>query len=65
MTRIPAAIAALVLSMLIGACTSESRPSTAGPSVQVLAPPLSMPGLDRTRTLRIYLPPSYATSERR
>lgn len=64
-SRIPALIATLVLSFAISACAGDSRPSTAGPTVQVLAPPLSMPGLERTRTLRIYLPPSYVTSDRR
>jgi predicted alpha/beta superfamily hydrolase len=59
-------IAALTLTMLISACgRDEPRPSTAGPSVQVLAPALPMPGLARTRTLRVYLPPSYAGSDRR
>jgi predicted alpha/beta superfamily hydrolase len=33
--------------------------STAQPTVSVLAPPLAMPGLNRTRTIRLYLPPSY------
>ena len=44
-----------------GACVAES---TAGPHVQILAP-MAMPGLDRQRTLRIYVPPSYLTSQRR
>jgi predicted alpha/beta superfamily hydrolase len=42
------------------------RASTAGPRVQVLPERLPMAGLDRERTLRLYLPPSYAAqSERR
>lgn len=65
MPRIPSLIVALVLVLAIPACGTDPRPSTAGPNVQVLTPPLAMPGLDRTRTLRIYLPPSYATSDRR
>ncbi|MDR7335788.1 alpha/beta hydrolase-fold protein [Roseateles asaccharophilus] len=36
-------------------------PSTALSTVQVLTPPLAMPGLNRQRTLRLCLPPSYAT----
>jgi predicted alpha/beta superfamily hydrolase len=35
------------------------RASTAQPNVQVLAERLPMPGLNRERTLRLYLPPSY------
>ncbi len=38
-----------------------AKPSTAQPNVHVL-PPLAMPGLDRTRTIRLYLPPGYETS---
>jgi predicted alpha/beta superfamily hydrolase len=59
-------IAGMTLTVMLSACGSDdAKPSTAGPTVQVLAPPLAMPGLDRTRTLRIYLPPSYAKSDRR
>ncbi|XHS79855.1 alpha/beta hydrolase [Burkholderiaceae bacterium UC74_6] len=38
------------------------RPHTAAPNVTVLAQKLVMPGLGRERTLRLYLPPSYAAS---
>ena len=38
------------------------RPHTAAPNVTVLAQKLAMPGLGRERTLRLYLPPSYASS---
>lgn len=66
MNRIPELIVALALALVVAACgRGEPRLSTAGPTVEVLAPPMHMPGLDRTRTLRIYLPPSYATSDRR
>jgi len=53
----------LPLAVLLGiaACAPMQRPSTAQPTVQVLAERLSMPGLNRERTLRLYLPPSYAT----
>jgi predicted alpha/beta superfamily hydrolase len=36
--------------------------STAQPNVSVLAPPLAMPGLNRHRTIRLYLPPGYASA---
>jgi predicted alpha/beta superfamily hydrolase len=52
---------ALFAGVLLGASALASE-STAQPNVTVLAPPLAMPGLDRTRTLRLYLPPSYASA---
>jgi len=39
--------------------------STAAASVKVLPERLSMPGLGRDRTVRLYLPPGYATSTKR
>lgn len=41
-----------------------AKPSTAQSNVHVLAP-LAMPGLDRMRTIRLYLPPGYETSRER
>jgi predicted alpha/beta superfamily hydrolase len=57
----------LLVPLLLLAATAGAadRPSTAGPSVQVLKPALEMPGLDRSRTLRIYLPPGYARGNAR
>jgi len=40
------------------------RPHTAQPNVQVLAP-MMIPGLNRQRTVRLYLPPGYADSKER
>ncbi|HWJ95481.1 MAG TPA: alpha/beta hydrolase-fold protein, partial [Telluria sp.] len=60
--------AALCLSLLAAACANAedtpAKPSTAGPGVKVL-PALEIPGLGRQRTLRIYTPPGYATSNKR
>ena len=47
------------------AAADAPRPSTALPNVHVLVPALEMPGLDRSRTLRVYLPPGYARASRR
>jgi predicted alpha/beta superfamily hydrolase len=47
------------------AAAEAPRPSTALPNVHVLAPALEMPGMDRSRTLRVYLPPGYARASRR
>ena len=41
------------------------KPSTAQPNVHVLPTPFVMPGLDRERTVRIYLPPDYESGRRR
>ena len=43
---------------------AQTRASTAQPNVTVL-PPLAMPGLDRQRSIRLYLPPGYARSTKR
>ncbi len=40
------------------------RPSTAPANVQML-PPLEIPGLDRIRVIRLYLPPDYGKSDAR
>lgn len=50
-------LAGLPLAALLPA--RAAGPSTALSSVQVLSPPLAMPGLNRQRTLRLCLPPSY------
>ncbi len=48
------------------ACGKElPRPNTAGTGVHVLQRDFEIPGLDRKRRLRIYLPPDYEASERR
>ena len=47
-----------------GEDAAPERPSTAQPNVQVLAP-MTIPGLDRRRTIRLYLPPDYAASHQR
>ncbi len=41
------------------------KPSTAQPNVHVLPTPFLIPGLDRERTVRIYLPPGYDSSRQR
>lgn len=60
--------AALSLSLFAAACAHASetpaKPSTAGPGVKVL-PALEIPGLARQRTIRVYTPPGYATSNKR
>lgn len=41
------------------------KASTALPGVSLLGSPVDMPGLDRKRQLRLYLPPGYASSGKR
>jgi predicted alpha/beta superfamily hydrolase len=56
----------LILSLLLlGTARAETRPSTAGASVQLITPPLHMAGLGRERSIRVYLPPSYGKGKRR
>jgi predicted alpha/beta superfamily hydrolase len=55
----PAAVAADA-----AATAAPARPSTAQANVTILAP-LAMPRLGRERTVRLYLPPDYASSKRR
>lgn len=55
---------ALSVPWLLGTVRAQSRPSTAGPTVQVLPERLAMgagPLQGRERGLRVYLPPSYAS----
>jgi predicted alpha/beta superfamily hydrolase len=57
----------VALMFLIGVCFdafAEGRPSTAQANVHVL-PAMTIPGLDRQRTIRVYLPPGYETSKAR
>ncbi|GAB3459869.1 hypothetical protein GCM10027321_18530 [Massilia terrae] len=48
-----------------GAADAPARQSTAGPGVSLLKTKLVIPGLDRQRQVRIYLPPGYETSRKR
>ena len=52
-------LAALLLAAPLHAADTAS---TAGKTVTVFTPPLRLPGLQRARTLRLYLPPDYAAS---
>jgi predicted alpha/beta superfamily hydrolase len=56
-----AVLSAALLGLAACAQPLAQRGPTAQPNVQVLAERLPMPGLDRERTLRLYLPPNYAT----
>ena len=51
--------------MIAFTVTSQERPHTAAPNVQVIETPLGMPGLDRERQIRIYLPPNYSSTKKR
>lgn len=66
--RVAVAIAAcylLATGSAVAAAATAARPSTAQPNVHVLPRPFPIPGLNRERTVRIYLPPGYETSQRR
>lgn len=60
------AFAALLLTYVTSPAIAEApRSSTAGATIAVFAPPLRLPEFGFPRVLRIYTPPSYATSHRR
>lgn len=44
---------------------SAAKPSTAQANVSLMAEQLAIPGLDRMRKIRIYVPPNYANSDKR
>ncbi len=48
-----------------GQALAADKVSTALPGVSLLTPLLDMPGLDRKRQVRLYLPPGYASSGKR
>lgn len=60
----PAADAAQPTAVAAAPAAALARPSSAGPGVHVL-PAMAMPGLDRQRIVRLYLPPGYAGSRKR
>jgi predicted alpha/beta superfamily hydrolase len=55
----------LVLWAASAPAAEGERPSTAQPNVHVLPAPFLIPGLNRERTVRIYLPPGYERSRQR
>ena len=62
--RLFATILATALFAIAAAGSAADLPASAGPGVHVLEP-MTIPGLDRKRTIRVYLPPGYGTSDRR
>lgn len=54
----------LLLCLLSTALLAQERPATAQPNVHILEDVLKIPGLNRDRTLRVYLPPSYEDSQK-
>ena len=55
----------LVLTTFLFGCSEPVKTSTVTDNVQVLPYQFVMPELDRQRSIRLYLPPSYQTSEQR
>lgn len=58
---------ALLLAAALGTAVAApaGKPSTAGPRVGLLPQTLTIAGLERPRQIRLYLPPSYASSPER
>jgi predicted alpha/beta superfamily hydrolase len=62
----PLVLAAVLCTAAIAADKPEPpKVSTALPGVSLLGEPLAMPGLERKRQLRLYLPPGYASTKKR
>ena len=51
-------------SVALSAVAAQQKPSTAADNVQLLAQPFQLAGLNRSRQVRLYLPPGYATSDK-
>jgi predicted alpha/beta superfamily hydrolase len=66
-TALPLLLAAVLAAPAQAADKPADSPkaSTALPGVSLLGSPVEMPGLERKRQLRLYLPPGYATSGKR
>ncbi|MFP5391660.1 MAG: alpha/beta hydrolase-fold protein, partial [Gammaproteobacteria bacterium] len=79
MFKVPSPIAATICAIVLCACGGGGKSagqagapptvllkpaSSAQPNVSVLAP-IAMPGLERQRALRLYVPPEYAQSGKR
>jgi len=65
-TALPVLVAALAVPALAADKPAESpKASTASSGVGLLGSPVTIPGLERKRQLRLYLPPGYATSGKR
>jgi predicted alpha/beta superfamily hydrolase len=66
-TALPLLLAAVLAAPAQAADKPADSPkaSTALPGVSLLGSPIEMPGLERKRQLRLYLPPDYATSGKR
>ncbi len=62
MKRIFLTLTLSVFSILLFA---QDRPNTASENVVILEDPFDMPGLDRKRTVRLYLPPGYTNSDKK
>lgn len=54
----------LIFVFLLSACSEPPKTSTVTDNVQELPYQFVMNGLDRQRTIRLYLPPSYQSSEK-
>lgn len=65
--RVPPLFSALLsMGLLFGGHASAAAPeSTAQPNVQVLPTPFTITSLNRQRTVRLYLPPSYGQGQMR
>lgn len=64
-TRLTIVSIFIAITLFLLGCQRERTISTASESVTILPFQFVLSGLDRQRTLRLYLPPDYASSEKR
>jgi len=55
----------LTALLVVPATTARAADSRPVAGLQIMTPPLALPGLQRARTLRVLLPADYATADRR
>jgi predicted alpha/beta superfamily hydrolase len=65
MTTMKTSVFVVLMAVAMSASAQQDKPSTAGPNVQPYTAPIAMPGLSRDRRVQVYLPPGYATSNKR
>jgi predicted alpha/beta superfamily hydrolase len=60
-------VCSLALLLMVVACSEpqQNKVSTASAEVTLLPETMVMPGLNRSRQVRLYLPPGYATTDKR
>lgn len=62
---LPSSLSVLLALLLVPVAPAGAAEAASVARLQVMTPPLALPGLQRARTLRVLLPAGYSASERR